>query len=120
MGFLLWFVSIIAKLILYPIAFITTFIKEFYHTHFDRALAKVNKQFMDIAVSNDATGNVVCDDLFNLIMIKAGSYQFGNRKETISSVFGKNLQNGTLTWFGNIIVLLLTKKHCIDSIDNLV
>jgi len=120
MGFLLWFVSIIAKLIVYPIAFITTFAKEFYHTHFNRALAKVDQQFMDIAVANDATSNVVCDDLFNLIMIKSNGYQFGNRKETISSAFGKNLENGTLTWFGKVIVFLLTKKHCIDSIDNLV
>ena len=55
MGFLLWFVSIIAKLIVYPIAFITTFAKEFYHTHFNRALAKVDQQFMDIAVANDVT-----------------------------------------------------------------
>ena len=53
-------------------------------------------------------------------MIKSNGYQFGNRKETISSAFGKNLENGTLTWFGKVIVFLLTKKHCIDSIDNLV
>ena len=120
MGFFLWFVSIIAKLIVYPIAFATTLTKEFYHTHFNRGLAKVNQQFMDIAVANDATANVVCDDLFNITMINSNGYQFGNRKETISSVFGKNLQNGTLTWFGKAIVLLLTKKHCLDSIDNMV
>ena len=120
MGFLLWFISVVAKMIVYPIAFVTTLVKEFYHTHFNRGLAKVNQQFMDIAVANDATANVVCDDLFNLIMIKVDGYQFGNRKETISSVFGKNLEKGTLTWFGKVIVFLLTKKYCIGSIDNLV
>jgi hypothetical protein len=85
------------------------------------ALRKLNQQFVDIAVSIDANGNVVADDLFNQILIKKSGYKFGKRKETISSVLGKNQLSHTLTWTGWLIANTLDtiqSDHCLKSIDN--
>ena len=120
MGFLLFILSTVLSFILYPVAFIVSIVKNFYHAKFKDGLSKLNQQFFDIASSIDATGNVVCDDLFNLVWIKKDGYQFGNRKEPISSALGKNQQQKTLTWAGWIMVFILNaidKNHCIKSID---
>ena len=41
---------------------------------------------------------------------------FGLQGETISSVLGKNILTNNLTNTGKVLVLILTKKHCIDAI----
>jgi hypothetical protein len=83
----------------------------------------LDAQFLSIAISIDASGNVVCKDLFNLTLKKKGGYAFGKRKETISSVLGKNQRDGTLTGLGKALAFVLDKidpNHCLKSIDELV
>lgn len=80
---------------------------------------------LDIATSIDASGNVVCEDLFNITLIKykKSTNHFGNRKETISSVLGKNEVMGTLTSAGKILTFILhilDPGHAKKSIDNFV
>lgn len=48
-------------------------------------------------------------------------YQFGDFRETISSVLGKNQRDGTLSKKGEILVSILDfidKDHCKKSINN--
>ena len=119
MGLLLLIVSLVLSVILYPIALLTSVFMSFRKSRFKDGLRKLNQQFMSVAVAIDAVGNVTCDDLLNLIWVRG--HQFGNRKETISSVLGKNQITHTLTWFGWLIAGLLDmiqKDHCKKSIDN--
>lgn len=121
MGFLLFFAAIILSLILYPLALITSLCKNFYKRRFKEGLKQLDRQLFDIAGSIDATGNVICDDLFNMVLIRKGGYLFGNRKETVSSAIGKNQINKTLTWPGLLVAKILDTMepgHCIKSIDN--
>merc|ERR1711990_842113 len=50
----------------------------------------------------DVFANVVGSDLFNAIFITNGGYKFGNPKETISSVLGKNQRDKTLSLAGDL------------------
>ena len=59
------------------------------------------------AIGIDQLGNVVCAKLFSLILIKKKGYQFGNEDEVISSVIGKNLEAGTLSFAGKCLNWLL-------------
>jgi|TARA_R110000824_G_scaffold24337_6_gene85912 hypothetical protein len=69
----------------------------------------------------DVFANVVGSDLFNAIFIVDGGYKFGNPKETISSVLGKNQRDKTLSLAGNLlrwILDLIDDNHCIKSIND--
>ena len=96
-----------------PAITIGTIVSLFNHT--------ANKYFKDIALSLDQLGNVICQHLFNICLIKKTGYKFGNPDETISSVLGKNYVNKTLTKVGYLLSLMLhkvDKNHVINSIDN--
>lgn len=85
------------------------------------ALKKSSELLFRVALSIDMTGNVLLAELLNDIIIKDNGYKFGNRKETISSVLGKNKQKGTLKILGKVFADLLDridKNHCINSIDD--
>lgn len=69
----------------------------------------------------DVFANVVGADLFNAIFIIDGGYKFGNPKETISSVLGKNQRDKTLSLAGDLlrwILDLIDDNHCLNSINN--
>ena len=69
----------------------------------------------------DVFANVVGLDLFNAIFITNGGYKFGNPKETISSVLGKNQRDKTLSIAGEILRWMLDrldKNHCLNSIND--
>lgn len=69
-----------------------------------------------IAVSLDQLGNVICDKLFNATM---GS-EFGSEDETISSVLGRNKQEGKLKPIGKFVASLLNfidKNHVEKAIE---
>ena len=79
---------------------------------FTYAFFKMRKdEFADfvkrIAVSQDQGGNVVMQELFDDVLTKDHSEQFGNEDETVSSVLGKNLKSGNLSILGRIIGLIL-------------
>jgi hypothetical protein len=77
-----------------------------------------NVFFKRFAIAIDKFGNYTLNAMWDFLFIKKGGYQFGNENETISSVLGKNLVLKKLTIFGYIIVFILTKKHCMNAIDN--
>ena len=69
----------------------------------------------------DVFANVVGLDLFNAIFITNGGYKFGNPKETISSVLGKNQRDKTLSLAGDLlrwILDLIDDNHCLNSIND--
>lgn len=75
------------------------------------------------AISIDKLGGSVGSYFFNVLLIKPNSYLFGNDKETISSVLGKNEKTNNLTLVGKILNLLLNaleKEHSKKSIDFIV
>ena len=77
--------------------------------------------FLEVAISIDNTGNVMMQHLLNdLLLIKCPTtYYFGNKKETISSVIGKNSLTNTLSPLGNALNAFLNwidKDHSFNSI----
>lgn len=85
------------------------------------AFNAISKVLGEVAISIDMAGNVLLSEPFNDILIKSEGYQFGKRKETISSVLGKNKRHKTLTRLGRSLADTLDwidPNHCIKSIDN--
>lgn len=76
----------------------------------------VKGYWISVAIDIDRFGNRHFRALFNKVLIKSDGYKFGNIEETISAVLGHNILLNKLTTVGKIIVFLLTKKHCINSI----
>lgn len=123
MGTALAIVSLFLAMLLFPLGLLITFFINLYKRRWSFSFKRLDQQFLSIATSIDASGNVVCKDLFNLILIQKGGYEFGKRKETISSVLGKNQRDGTLTKLGKALAFVLDKidpNHCLKSIDELV
>lgn len=123
MGTALAIVSVFLAMLLFPLGLLLTFFVNLYKRRWSFSFKRLDQQFLSIATSIDASGNVVCKDLFNLILIKKGGYDFGKRKETISSVLGKNQRDDTLTNTGKAVAFILDKidpNHCLKSIDSLV
>ncbi len=113
MGLILTFIAYLLLFIFYiPSLLIGVVVSLFEH--------RGNRYFKDWAISLDQHGNVVCQYLFNLLLIKKGGYRFGNTDETVSSCLGKNYRKNTLTTMGSMITTLLNfldKNHAINSID---
>jgi hypothetical protein len=85
-------------------------------------LAVKNKKgyFKSSAISLDRFGNREFRTLFNKTLITANGHQFGDMKETISGVLGKNERDNTLSKTGKILVWILDKldkNHALKSID---
>lgn len=123
MGTALAIVSVFLATLLFPLGLLITFFINLYKRRWSFSFKRLDQQFLSIATSVDASGNVVCKDLFNLILIKKGGYEFGKRKETISSVLGKNQRDGALTDIGKAVAFILDMidtDHCLKSIDSLV
>ena len=73
--------------------------------------------FMSTALNLDIWGNVEFRTFWNNHLIKDKTTNpFGLQGETISSVLGKNILTDNLTDTGEILVWILTEKHCIDAI----
>lgn len=120
MGMALALIALIMAFVLYPVGLIITFIINLYKRKWKFSFKRLDDQFLAIATSIDASGNVVCKDLFNMCLIKKGGYEFGNRKETISSALGKNQRDVNLTLAGKAVAFILDKidtDHCLKSID---
>lgn len=77
--------------------------------------------FTEVALVLDEAGNVIMQYLLNdCLLIKNGdTYYFGNKKETISSVIGKNCLTNTLSSLGRLLNSFLNfidKGHSLNSI----
>lgn len=112
-GFILYIISSLLKLIIGPICYI-------YGTIISLKNKEWSKWNKDLAIAKDQYGNAVSKYLFNSLLIKKEGYKFGNIDETISSVIGKNKRDKTLKKLGKILDYILDKldkNHSIKSID---
>lgn len=79
-----------------------------------------NGYFKSSAINLDKFGNREFRTLLNKTLIIESGYQFGDIKETISGVLGKNQRDNTLSKTGKRLVWLLDKldkNHAEKSID---
>ena len=114
MGLILSIISILLSWILFPISFVYTFIRLIIKANVKGYLQHINKLFLGIAISVDQLGNVVCQHLFNDILIKKAGYKFGNTDDTISYVLGCNKHFKHLTKLGLMLCSMLNffdKNH---------
>jgi hypothetical protein len=77
--------------------------------------------FIEVALTLDNAGNVIMQHLLNdtLLIANQDTYLFGNKKETISSVIGKNHLTNTLSPLGkalNVFLNFIDKDHSLNSI----
>lgn len=106
MGFLLFLIAYILFLPLSLINFLVVKNKKGY--------------FKSSAINLDKFGNREFRTLLNKTLILESGYKFGDIKETISGVLGKNQRDETLTKTGLILVWILDKldkNHAQKSID---
>lgn len=125
MGILLFLIAIITVPGLSVLGFAYSILKLAF-----KGLAAIYKYVDNIAklcaLVLDQFGNVVCADLLNDTMYKKGSkyYPHGNRKETASSVLGKNKikKDSEFSKLGNFVankfLETLDKNHVEESIDH--
>lgn len=76
--------------------------------------------FKSSAINLDKFGNREFRTLLNKTLILESGYKFGDIKETISGVLGKNERDKTLSKTGKILVWILDKldkNHALKSID---
>jgi len=100
-----------------PIGFIYTIIRQLFVNKFKT----LSLYFTEIALVLDEAGNVVMQHILNdfLLIKKRDTYYFGNKKETISSVIGKNYMTETLSPLGlalNSFLNFIDKGHSLNSI----
>ncbi len=85
-----------------------------------------NKYNRDLALAKDRYLNVLLAPIANKLLITKDCYKFGNPKETMSSVIGKNFLTSTLTkkgfsngmfWYNFLEKIDKKPNHCIRAID---
>jgi len=100
-----------------PIGFLYAFFRQLIFGK----LKSLQFYFIEVALALDNAGNVMMQHLLNdLLLIKnENTYLFGNKKETISSVIGKNSLTNTLSTVGkalNAFLNFIDKNHSLNSI----
>jgi 8-oxo-dGTP diphosphatase len=118
MGHVLLIIAIFLLYLLVPVTYLYMVIRTL--------VSRKPKKFLKLwagktARSLDVLFNVIGADMLTDILIKEGGYKFGNKKETISSVIGKNDRMGTLTRAGRFLRWLLDKieeEHCKNAIND--
>ena len=116
-SFLLFCIAILLLICTTPIGFFYALLRQI----FFGKLKTLSVYFLEVAISIDNTGNVMMQYLLNdLLLIKRPTtYYFGNKKETISSVIGKNSLTNTLSTLGmalNTFLNWIDKDHSFNSI----
>ena len=114
---LLFLIALFLLVTTAPIGFVYTLIRQLI---FDK-VKTLNLFFIELALVLDEAGNVVMQHLLNdtLLLKKKDTYYFGNKKETISSVIGKNELTGTLSALGKVLNAFLNfvdQGHSLNSI----
>lgn len=116
-SFLLFIIAFVLLVTTAPIGFLYALIRQ---TFFSKT--KPLRIFLvEVALALDVAGNVMMQHLLNDILLvkNPNTYYFGNSKETISSVIGKNSLTQTLSFLGialNAFLNLLDKNHSLNSI----
>ena len=116
-SFLLFCIAIVLLIFTTPIGFFYALLRQLF---FDK-LKSLSVYFLEVAISIDNTGNVMMQHLLNdfLLIKQKETYYFGNKKETISSVIGKNSLTHTLSPLGkalNAFLNWIDKDHSFNSI----
>lgn len=114
---LLFLIALILLTTTAPIGFIYTIIRQL----IVNKVKTLSLYFTEIALVLDEAGNVVMQHILNdfLLIKKRDTYYFGNKKETISSVIGKNYMTETLSPIGlalNSFLNFIDKGHSLNSI----
>jgi len=112
-GFILLIIALCLSVVLLPVGFAFQIITALFKA--------IDKYLFRIAKSIDQLGNVVCEHLLNVTMIKKNGYKFGFEDVTISHVLGVNKGKETLTWTGAALSWLLNtieKDHVEKAIEN--
>ena len=111
---ILMIVASLMAFILMPISLLYGLIRAIFHKG-------LSYYFWQCALSIDQSGNVICQFLFNDLMIKPNGHRCGNPDETISYVLGMNKSNGTLYPLGLAIAAILNKidpNHVENAVKN--
>jgi 8-oxo-dGTP diphosphatase len=111
-GFILLILALCLSVVVLPVAFAFQIVTALFKA--------VDKYLFKIAKSIDQLGNVVCEHLFNTILIKKNGYKFGNEDVTISHVLGMNEKTNTLSFAGKGLAWLLNtidKDHNQKAIE---
>ncbi len=116
-SFLLFGIAFVLLVTTTPIGFVYTLLRQLF-------LGKIKTlqiYFIEVALALDNTGNVMMQHLLNdtLLIKNQDTYLFGNKKETISSVIGKNSLTNTLSSLGkalNAFLNFIDKDHSLNSI----
>ncbi len=111
-GFILLVIALLLSLVVLPVGFAFQIITALFRG--------IDKYLFRMAKSIDQFGNVVCEHLFNVTLIKKGGYKFGNEDVTISHVLGMNKKINTLTITGKLLsdlLNLIEKDHVEKAIE---
>lgn len=116
-SFILFCIAIILLIFTAPIGFFYALLRQLLFGK----LKTLNIFFIEVAIAIDNTGNAMMQYLLNdfLLMKRPTTYYFGNKKETISSVIGKNSLTNTLSPLGkalNAFLNWIDKDHSFNSI----
>lgn len=116
-SFLLFCVALVLIITTAPIGFVYALIRQL----FFGKIKSLPIYFIEVALSLDNSGNVIMQHVLNdcLLIKNERTYFFGNKKETISSVIGKNSLTNTLSFLGrglNRFLNFLDKDHSFNSI----
>ncbi len=116
-SFLLFGIAFVLLVTTTPIGFVYALLRQL----FVGKIKTLQIYFIEVALALDNAGNVIMQHLLNdtLLIKNTNTYQFGNKKETISSVIGKNHLTNTLSPLGkalNSFLNFIDKGHSLNSI----
>ena len=116
-SFLLFGIAFVLLVTTTPIGFLYALLRQL----FVGKIKTLQIYFIEVALALDNAGNVIMQHLLNdtLLVKNTNTYQFGNKKETISSVIGKNHLANTLSPLGkalNSFLNFIDKDHSLNSI----
>jgi hypothetical protein len=115
---LLFWIAFILFFTTAPIGFLYAIIRQ----SLVKRMHSLSVYFLELALALDNAGNVLMQHVLNdaLLIKNQNTYFFGNKKETISSVIGKNLVTNTLSSTGHLLNTFLhwiDKDHSLNSIN---
>lgn len=116
-SFLLFGIAFVLLVTTTPIGFVYALLRQL----LSRKIKTLQFYFIEVALALDNAGNVIMQHLLNdtLLIKNTNTYQFGNKKETISSVIGKNHLTNTLSPLGkalNAFLNFIDKDHSLNSV----
>ena len=108
-NFLLLLIALVLAVLFFPVGIVFTLIAATVTGSARKAIGYLSHSALSVALAIDMLGNTVCADLLNNTMRLPGGYSFGNYRETISLVLGKNKERGTLSKAGRWLADILNK-----------